>query len=87
MLTVTATGEKKAECEWFARRHGFSARNEDGALLLIGDCCNSDVIAHSMRRNEAEIVINPDDVKIIESVRVGEDSDQPLVGAGEVSDD
>ena len=73
--------------EWFARRCGFGAWNDSGPFLLIGDCRRSDVIAHFLRRDEDEIVINPDDVKIIESDRVGKDSDQPLVGAGEVSDD
>jgi len=73
--------------EWFARRCGFSTSNKDGTLLLIGECSKSDVIAHFTRRDEAEIVVSPDDVKIIESVRVGEDSDQPLVGGGEASDE
>lgn len=44
--------------------------------LVIGECRKSDVIAHFTRRDEAEIVINPDDVKITDSVRVGKDGHQ-----------
>jgi hypothetical protein len=56
--------------EWFARRCGLGSRNKSGALLLICECCKSNVIALFTRRNEAEIVANPDHVKIVDSVVV-----------------
>ncbi|MEE9297045.1 MAG: hypothetical protein V3W34_19045 [Phycisphaerae bacterium] len=55
--------------EWFARRCTLGSRNEPG-LLLVGECCRSDVIAHFTRRDEAEIVVNPDDVEIREAVSI-----------------
>ncbi len=61
--------------EWFGRRCALGSSDESGGLLLIGECRKSDVIAHFTRRDEDEIVINPDDVAIHESIRIeGEDS-------------
>ena len=59
----------------------------NSGLLLIGQCRKADVIAYFSRRGEEEIVINPDHVRIIESVAIGEDSVTPHVGTGEAGND
>ena len=65
---------------WFARRCGLGAWNDSGPFLLIGECRKSDVIAHFTRRDEAEIVINPDDVRLTETFTI------PATHAEAVSD-
>jgi hypothetical protein len=78
---------EREQGEWFARRCGLNTRNKSGALLLIGECQKVDVIAHFTRRNEAEIMINPDDVKIVETIVFGGDCEISRVASVQMSDD
>jgi len=70
------------QANWFACRWMGINREQFSGLLLTGRCSKKDIIAYLDSRDEAEIVIDPDDVEIMRSVTV-----EPLtkpVGGGKV---
>ncbi len=58
----------REKAEWFAHRCGFAEYNASDTLLLVGECRKADVVAHFTRREEEEIVIDPEDVAIIDTI-------------------
>lgn len=63
---------RRKKGEWFARRLADVRGEEFSGLLLTGRCNKKDTIAYLEGRDEAEIVIDPDDVTVSESVRLDE---------------
>jgi hypothetical protein len=56
--------------EWFARRFISLDGGRFGGLILVAQCQRSSVVAHFNSRSENEIVIDPRNVTITETIKV-----------------
>lgn len=62
----------RKQAEWFALRFTMLDGGRFGSLVLVGECQRSSVVAYFSGRNESEVVIDPRDVTIRETIKVSD---------------
>ena len=59
----------REKADWFAERFAGDDPDDFNGLVLIGECQHNAVIAYLSRRSEEEILVAPEDVKIIDRIQ------------------
>ncbi|MDM8004616.1 MAG: hypothetical protein QUV05_00470 [Phycisphaerae bacterium] len=62
----------RKQAEWFARRFASLDDGRFGGLVLVGECHSSSVVAYFTGRNESEVLVDPRDVTIRETIKVSD---------------